>query len=150
MGRKRAGKGSSRWDHGIQPGCQPAFPFLLVRLGFPGGCRGQAAAVSPRPHSGSPASTCRAVRGSCTWTARSCLKKPKGQLELLAELHSSGPAAQVALQNSGLKVHLFFQGCMPCFTARAEHLDPCSWAAEAIQSYARPHYLQNANAALAT
>lgn len=63
VGRKRRGEGSCRWDHGIQPGRQPAFPFLLVRLGLPGGCRGQAAAVSPpRPRSGSPACTCRARR----------------------------------------------------------------------------------------
>lgn len=43
----------------------------------------------------------------------------------------------------------FFQGCKPCFASRAERLAPCSWVAEAIQS-CRPHYLQNANAALAT
>lgn len=63
VGRKRRGEGSCRWDHGIHPGRQPAFPFLLVGLGFPGGCRGQAAAASPpRPRSGPPACTCRARR----------------------------------------------------------------------------------------
>lgn len=106
--------------------------------------------IPPGPPSGSPESTCRAQR-QLQLDTPTCLKKPKGQLGLLAELHSSGPAAQVALLNSDLKLHLFFfQGCVACFAARAEHSAPCSWAAEAIQSYARLCYLQNANAAHAT
>lgn len=132
VGRKRRGEGSCRWDHGIQPGRQPAFPFLLVRLGLPGGCRGQAAAVSPPGPVLDPLHAPAEPGGSCSWTARTCLEKPKGQLGLFAELHSSGPAAQVALQNSGLKLHPFVQGCKPHFAARAEHLAPRSWVAEAI------------------
>lgn len=62
LGRKRRGEGSCRWDHGIHPGRQPAFPLLLVRPGFPGGCWRQVAAVSPRSCPGSPACTCRARR----------------------------------------------------------------------------------------
>lgn len=51
----REGEGSCHWDHGIQPGWQPAFLLLLVRLCLPGGCRGQEAAAlqSPQPLSAS-------------------------------------------------------------------------------------------------
>lgn len=151
VGRKRRGEGSCRWDHGIHPGRQPAFPLLLVRLGFPGECRGQAAAAPPWPYSGSPACTCRARRQ---------LQLDSSYVSQEAE-RAAGDTCRAkfqwtcssgGFQNSGLKLHLFFffQGCKACFAARAEYLAPCSSAAEAIQSYARPHYLLNANAALAT
>lgn len=63
-------------------------------------------------------------RGSCSWTARMCLKKLKGQLGLLAELNSSGPAAQVALQNSGLKLHLIFSGLQTLFCCKRRTFSP--------------------------
>lgn len=71
------------------------------------GAEGRRLQDPPGPPSGSLASTCRAQR-QLQLDTPTCLKKPKGQLGLLAELHSSGPAAQVALLNSGLKLHLFF------------------------------------------
>lgn len=150
VGRKTRGEGSCRWDHGIQLGRRPVLLFLLVRLCLPGGRRGQESAAlrPPRPPSASPACTCRAGRQP----------QPHSSYPSWEGKRAAGAVCRAMLQytcNSGLKFRLFVQDCKPRFGARSEHLAPrnqapCSWVAETIQPCARPHYLQNAAAALTT
>lgn len=149
-GGREGGEGSCCWDHGIQPGRRPVLLFLLVRLCLPGGRRGQESAAlrPPWPPSASAACTCRAGRQP----------QPHSSYPSWEGKRAAGAICRAMVQytcNSGLKLHLFVHDCKPRFGVRSEHLAPrnqapCSWVAETIQPCARPHYLQNAAAALTT